>query len=91
MSCKTSTVPLTLPALRIGAPTRVTDTVLPSRRWISLECSLPPVSWPLWMRSISVKPSAWAFSSSTLNRAASGRPVACSAFQWVNTSAAGFM
>jgi hypothetical protein len=34
MSCSTSTAPLTLPALRIGAPTRVTDTVLPSRRWM---------------------------------------------------------
>jgi uncharacterized membrane protein len=38
-----------------------------------------------------VKPSAWAFSSSRLNNAASGNPVACSAFQWVNASAAGFM
>ncbi|MNG22233.1 hypothetical protein D3C84_1066940 [compost metagenome] len=91
MSCNTSTAPLTLPAWRIGAPTSVTDTVLPSRRWISFECSLAALSRPLRMCSIRVSPSVWALSSSKLNSAARGKPEACSAFQWVIASAAGFM
>ncbi|MNH11955.1 hypothetical protein D3C79_714840 [compost metagenome] len=91
MSCRTRTIPLILPSAMIGAPTRVTDTVLPSRRWISLVCSLPPLRPPLRMRSTKVRPSFSAFSSSRLNSAANGKPWAWAACQWVSCSAAGFM
>ncbi|MCY1440863.1 hypothetical protein D9M71_571520 [compost metagenome] len=91
ISCSTSTMPLTWPSLTIGEPTRLIDTVLPSRRWISRACSEPPLRLPLSTCSTKLRPSSSACSSTRLNSADSGRPWACPDCQWVNCSAAGFM
>ncbi|MOA08666.1 hypothetical protein D3C78_1284550 [compost metagenome] len=91
MSCSTITAPLTRPSLRIGVPTRLTATALPSGRTISLLWSQMLRLLPASSACSSGSPAAPGCSSTIENSASKAWPRACSTRQPVSCSAVGFM